>query len=146
MNDIRHVGIVVSDLERALWFYRDLLGLTVVRQMDEGGVYIDKLLGLKNTQVTTVKLSAGGGPTLVELLAFKSHHVENPSVRDVFVPGPTHVAFTVQDLEVLYQRLLDAGVNFKAPPQISPDRRVSVTYCQDPDGTYIELVQVLTGQ
>ena len=141
MNHIRHIGIVVTDLDRSLSFYRDLLGMTIVRRMDESGDYIDKLLGLENTDVTTVKLSLDGNPTLIELLHFKSHPVE-ASAKKVFTPGLSHIAFTVPDVDLSYRRLSDAGILFNAPPQCSPDRRAKVAYCKDPDGTYIELVQV----
>ena len=40
MKAIRHTGIVVSDMKKALHFYRDLLGLKEVKRMDETGNYI----------------------------------------------------------------------------------------------------------
>jgi len=33
INDIRHTGVVVADLEASLHFYRDLLGFQVAKQM-----------------------------------------------------------------------------------------------------------------
>jgi catechol 2,3-dioxygenase-like lactoylglutathione lyase family enzyme len=142
MNHIRHIGLVVTDLERSLGFYRDLLGMTVVRQMDESGDYIDRLLGLENADVTTVKLSFGLNPTQIELLHFKSHSVQGAGTKTVFTPGLSHIAFTVPDVDLLYSRLSEAGIVFNAPPQLSPDRRAKVAYCKDPEGTYLELVQV----
>ena len=69
---VRHTGIVVADLDRSLAFYRDLLGLEVVRELDERGEYIDRITGLDGVRVRTVKLAdAGGG--MVELLKFESH-------------------------------------------------------------------------
>jgi catechol 2,3-dioxygenase-like lactoylglutathione lyase family enzyme len=141
MNHIRHIGIVVSDLERSLRFYRDLLGMNIVRRMEESGEFIDKLLGLVNADVTTVKLSLDLNPTLIELLHFNSHRIEQ-SEKKIFTTGLSHIAFTVPDVDLLYQRLSGAGIIFNAPPQLSPDRRARVAYCKDPDGTYIELVQV----
>src|SRR5437879_12060112 len=93
MNHIRHIGIVVTDLERSLSFYRDLLGMTIVRRMDESGDYIDKLLGLENTDVTTAKLSLDGNPTLIESLHFKSHPVEVSPIK-VLTTGLSHSDFT----------------------------------------------------
>ncbi len=143
MRAVRHFGIVVSDLERSLRFYRDLLGLKVVRIMDESGEYIDNMLALQNVQVTTVKMSADSGSTLVELLELKSHPCQTRGDREVYSVGPSHVAFTVYGLDALYQRLSQAGVRFHAPPQLSPDGYAKVTFCQDPDGTLVELVEVL---
>ena len=53
---IRHVGIVVSNLEKALSFWRDKLGFSVVSQMEETGAHIDAMMGLSGVRVTTVKL------------------------------------------------------------------------------------------
>ena len=142
----RHVGVVVQDLERALRFYRDLLGLTVVAQMRESGAYLDGLLGLRSADVTTAKLSAGAGATLIELVQFHSHH-DTPAAagaaRPIYAVGPSHVAFTVQDLDAVYHRLAGAGVPFHSPPQRSADGAVRVCCCRDPDGTMVELVEPL---
>ena len=143
MRAIRHLGIVVSDTERSLRFYRDLLGLKVVRVMDESGEYIDNMLSLENVRVTTVKMSADSGSTLVELLEFKSHPRQPRGDHEVCSVGPSHVAFTVDDLDTVYRRLSQAGVRFNAPPQLSPDGYAKVTFCQDPDGTLVEFVEVL---
>jgi predicted enzyme related to lactoylglutathione lyase len=56
--------------------------------------------------------------------------------------GPTHVALNVTNLDELYIRLSDAGVPFNAPPSMSPDGCAKVAFCQDPDGTFIELVEL----
>jgi catechol 2,3-dioxygenase-like lactoylglutathione lyase family enzyme len=141
--ELRHAGIVVTDLERALGFYRDLLGLKIVRTMDESGPYLDNLLGLKDVRVTTVKLAPEGGGALVELLFFQSPIANAQGKRGIYEIGPSHVAFTVQDLDGLFQRLSRAGVSFTTAPQISPDGLAKVAFCQDPDGSPIELVEML---
>lgn len=143
MKAVRHIGIVVSHMEDSLRFYRDLLGLKIVRKMKESGKYIDNMLGLKNVKVTTVKMSAENGSSLVELLQFKSPLPQKRKARKIDSVGPSHVAFTVDDIEGTYHRMFKAGVRFNAPPQLSPDGYAKVTFCLDPDGTGVELVQVL---
>lgn len=144
INAVRHVGIVVTNMEKSLVFYRDLLGLTIERDMIESGNYIDNMLSMSNVVVNTVKMSAkNNGPTLIELLEFKSNRQNPNGNSDVSRIGASHVAFTVTDLEKIYVDLTNAGVKFNAPPQYSPDGYAKVTFCHDPDGTPIELVQVL---
>jgi catechol 2,3-dioxygenase-like lactoylglutathione lyase family enzyme len=143
MIELRHAGIVVADLERARHFYCDLLGLTILRSMEEKGTYLDNMLGHKDVLVTTVKLAAPQGGALLELLYFRSPRSPAGPVRGLFDLGPSHVAFTVEDLEATFERLTRAGVPFNAPPQLSPDGLAKVTFCQDPDGTPIELVEML---
>ena len=143
MRAVRHIGIVVSDMERSFRFYRDLLGLTLVRMMEECGEYIDTVLSLRNARVITAKFSADRGSTLIELLEFKSHGREPSEEREVYAIGPSHVALTVDDLDAVYRQLLRAGVRFNNPPRPSPDGYAKVAFCRDPDGTLIELVEVL---
>jgi catechol 2,3-dioxygenase-like lactoylglutathione lyase family enzyme len=143
IKNVRHTGIVVTDLEEALRFYGDLLGFTVRKRMDESGPYIDNMLGLKDVRVTTVKMASPDGQ-LIELLWFRSHPAPRPaSGREASAIGVSHIALTVPDLESAYDRLLKAGIAFNAPPQLSPDGYAKVTFCRDPDGSLVELVEVL---
>ena len=141
IKEVRHVGIVVNNMENSLNFYRDLLGLKIVRDMDERGNHLDNMLSLDNVEVRTVKLSVQDNITLIELLEFKSHN--DNQVRNFYTIGASHVAFTVENIEKLYQNLSVKNVEFNAPPQKSPDGLVKVTFCKDPDGTPIELVEIL---
>ena len=142
MLEVRHIGIVVTNIENSLKFYRDLLDLKIERSMNESGEYIDNMLGFENVHVKTVKMSASTGNTLVELLEFTkpSGSKINCNVNDL---GASHAAFTVSNLDETYLKLKNSGVKFNAPPQLSPDGYAKVTFCFDPDKTPIELVQVL---
>jgi len=142
MKNIRHAGIAVSDLDRSLHFYRDLLGLKVAKRKEESGEYIDRICGLKNAAITTVKLSADDG-SLVELLYFHSHPGKGTVKKEIYATGLSHVAFTVEDANKEYKRLSKAGVVFNSPPKLSPDGYAKAAFCKDPDGVFIELVQVL---
>ncbi|MBA2686657.1 MAG: VOC family protein [Gemmatimonadaceae bacterium] len=142
ITEIRHTGLVVANLDRALAFWRDLLGFRVVREMDEKGDHLDAFLGLKDVRVTTVKLAAPDG-NLIELLKFHSHGDRDEWKGSPHSTGFTHVAFTVDDLTHDYERLSAAGVAFIAPPQLSPDGSVRVTYCRGPEGVLLELVENL---
>ena len=135
------MGIVVNNMENSLKFYQDLLGLKIIKDMDEQGGYINNMLSLDDVQVRTVKLSAGIGNTLIELLDFKSHN--DNEIRNFYTIGASHVALTVDNLEDLYKHLSENNIKFNAPPQKSPDGLVKVTFCNDPDGTPIELVEII---
>ena len=142
LTEVRHIGIVVKNIENSLKFYRDLLGLQIQRTMNESGEYIDNMLGFKDVKVKTVKMSAPNGLTLVELLEFdapKGRDLSN-QINDL---GASHVAFTVSNIDEMYEKLKQSGIKFNAPPQLSPDGYAKVTFCFDPDGTPVELVQVL---
>lgn len=142
VRSVRHVGIVVSDIERALTFYRDLLGLEVRVDQREDALFVDKILGRSGTDLRTVKLGAPEGVALVELLEFR----DTPAGGDAPGPanlGPTHAALTVDALDTLHERLRSASVQFVSAPTRSADGKAKVAFCRDPDGTLLELVEPL---
>lgn len=141
IKDVRHIGIVVSDMEKSLKFYRDLLGLKIKSLVNEEGEFLDNMLAHENVKNKVAKLVTEQGNTLVELIDSRSYG--NKKDRDFFTIGASHFAFTVDDLEKTYDYLVKNGVKFTAPPQQTPDGFAKVTFCEDPDGTPIELVQVI---
>jgi catechol 2,3-dioxygenase-like lactoylglutathione lyase family enzyme len=141
IKDIRHTGIVVNDLKASLYFYHDLLGFKISKQMEEAGDYIDNISSLDNVKVTTVKMASPSGQ-LIELLKYHSHP-EEQKMKRICEIGISHIAFTVDDLDAEYTVLKDKGVHFNSPPQLSPDGYAKVTFCTAPEGTLIELVEVL---
>jgi len=140
--NIRHTGLVVSDLEGALNFWQDLLGFKIKHKMNEFGPAIDAMMGLKNTHLTTVKLVAPQGGML-ELLHFNSHPDIPEWLGKPYSTGFTHIALTVKNLDDLYQKLTNASFSFPALPQLSKDGSVRVIYCRGPEGILLELVELL---
>ena len=141
IKDVRHIGIVVYDMDISLKFYKDLLGLKIKSLAEEEGEFLDNMLAHKNVKNKVAKLYAGNGNALVELIDSKSF--ANKKNRNFFTIGASHFAFTVDNLQETYEYLLENGVKFTAPPQLTPDGYAKVTFCEDPDGTPIELVEVI---
>ena len=142
ITTIRHTGLVVTNMERALHFWCDVLGFSLVKQMDEYGPHMDAILGLKDVRVTTAKIATPDN-NQIELLYFHSHPDKLCWEGKVNSTGFTHIALTVDDLDKTCEKLLKEGVVFYAPPQFSPDGYAKVTYAQGPEGVLLELVEVL---
>ena len=141
MSELRHVGIVVSNLDRSLAFYAGALGLQEVARNDENGPFLDGLLGMTDARVTTVKLKGRNTPGQIELLAFESPDMQTAE-KPLNACGVTHIALQVEDLDTIYQRLSKSGTPFNAAPAMSPDGGAKVAFCRDPDGTFLELVEL----
>jgi catechol 2,3-dioxygenase-like lactoylglutathione lyase family enzyme len=141
ITSIRHTGIVVEDLDMSMHFYCNLLGFKITRRMEESGRYIDNTLSLKGVRVATVKMKTPDGQ-MIELLRFHSHQREQKT-RNINDIGIAHIAFEVEDLNAGYNSLKDEGVLFNSPPQLSPDGCAKVAFCRAPEGTLIELVEVI---
>jgi catechol 2,3-dioxygenase-like lactoylglutathione lyase family enzyme len=139
IRGLRHTGIVVPDLEQALAFYEGLLGFSVARRMEEGGAWLSTVLGIADIRATTIKMNVPGGG-MVELLYFPDHP-QGPRDLSLVSGGPTHIALTVADLDNLHQVMQQEGIHFVAAPNVSPDGKVKMAFCQAPDGTFVELVE-----
>lgn len=137
---VYHPGILVSDMERSLVFYRDLLGLKMISDNRASGKQVDAGFGLKNVQLRLVYLRAGN--TEVELIQFYSPSSKPLSAdakpNDI---GVGHVAFVVPDVDKAYGKLFEKGIEFLSKPQTNADGTKWV-YLRDPDGTIIEFVQL----
>ena len=140
---IRHVGLVVSDLEKALYFWCDVMGFLISRQMEEEGPQIDAMMGLTDVKLTTVKLMAPEGGQILELLKFHSHPSKNFWGGMPYTTGFTHIAVTVDNMDETYKRLKNAGVTFPSDAQVSADGLVKVIYATGPENVLIELVEIL---
>ncbi len=136
----RHTGINVVNLERSVKFYTDMLGLDVIEERHEEGGYLDTLTGIEGARLDWVKVGAPNG-VLLELVCWSSD-VRLPDMRDYATVGINHLCFRVAGIDFLAQRLDAAGIRTH-PVQTDPPGRVKNMVCYDPDGTIIELVEVL---
>lgn len=117
---IGHVHLKVSDLNKALAFYHDLLGFEIMGNYGNKAVFI----------------SAGGYHHHIGLNTWYSKG-KDPAPKNI--PGLFHTAIlypTRKDLAVVYKRLADAGYPFTG----FADHGVSeALYLDDPDGNGVEL-------
>jgi len=144
MIRLRHIGITVKDIERSLRFYRDLLDFKIIWDKNESGDYIDNFSAIKNINVRTVKMIDDQNNT-IELLQYYSHPSSDSicQARLITSIGCSHFALTVSHLDELQDKLSKEGIRFKSDPQYSPDGNAKITFCQDPDGVLIELVEII---
>jgi catechol 2,3-dioxygenase-like lactoylglutathione lyase family enzyme len=142
---LNHVGISVANLERALAFYRDLLGLEVLVHRPFAGRHYEMILGLEGASGRVAFLKSRLGGLQIELFEF-----ERPTAkpgdphRPVCDHGITHFCLEVKGIEGEYERLKTAGVVFHCPP-LEYAGQVKVTYGRDPDGNVFELLEMTAG-
>ncbi|GAA0366723.1 hypothetical protein GCM10009092_33840 [Bowmanella denitrificans] len=140
--DVRHTGIVVSDLPRAVAFY-SALGFVEFSRDVETGAFIEQVTGIDGVRLEWVKLKAQDG-YLLELLQYHSHP-DTPSTRTAPSNqlGCSHLAYSVADIVLACQKIIEAGGSCVNPPAISPNGKAKVAYCHDPEGVLMEVVQPL---
>ncbi|PZP86728.1 MAG: lactoylglutathione lyase [Azospirillum brasilense] len=120
-----HTMVRVSDLDTALDFYCTKLGLREVRRIEsEAGRF------------TLVYLAAPGDDTS----ASKSPELELTYNwdREEYTGGRNfgHLAYLVDDIYALCQKLMDAGITINRPP-----RDGHMAFIRSPEGISIELLQ-----
>ena len=142
VNGVRHTGIVVNEIENAIKFWVNLLGFKVVLDQIEEGEFINKLLGLKNVSVRTVKLAAQDG-SLVELLHFISHKSLPTWDGNPYKTGLTHIAFNVANISNVVSILEQNGYSQVNRYQKSLCGKVLVCYVKGFEGLLLELVEQL---
>ena len=106
---VNHTGISVSDMDRSLTFYRDLLELDVIFDSDvPGNERLSSVVGMANARGRVVWLRAGD--TMIELWQW-----DNPVGRALasdYNPsdkGVTHFALQTDNVDELYRKVTDAG-------------------------------------
>ncbi len=139
----RHTGIVVQDMEAMLYFYHDLLGFEVWADFVDSSEYVQAVTAVPGAELHMIKMSAPEGGSL-ELLQYRSHLQSSTDAKRSCDTGINHIALQVGDLEDLYQRLKSEGIVFNCPPLVSSDGGAKVTYCRDPEGGIVELVEIIS--
>jgi catechol 2,3-dioxygenase-like lactoylglutathione lyase family enzyme len=139
-----HGGVSVSDLERSLAFYVDLLGLEVAVQRDAADQYLRDIHRKPFTQVRMAFLRVPNSETMVELLEYQGLD-HKQSAYEPTDPGTGHMCFFVADVEDIYRQVTAAGYPARSngPVEITagPNKGARVIYISDPDGYPIELLQ-----
>lgn len=120
-----HTMVRVTDLDAALDFYCTKLGLREVRRMES-----------ERGRFTLVYLAAPGDDTS----ATKAPELELTYNwdREEYTGGRNfgHLAYEVDDIYALCQRLMDAGITINRPP-----RDGHMAFIRSPEGISIELLQ-----
>ena len=130
VKSYEHVGIRVTDRERATKFYEafgwreeiDLPEHHANEMVNEEGVYINLIFN---------GVPREGGLNVLQ---------DEP----VKMPGMTHIAFIVDDLAALIAKLNQEGIPISGGPHIYSNRR-KLIFVRDPDGNVLEFNELLIG-
>ena len=130
-----HTGIVVSDLNAALEFYTATLGYEVVFEARSMTDLMESMLGLKGIRANLVQCRAPMSEQILEFIEFSQLPADwDPSLP--VVPGRTHTAFLVPDLDrAVEETIAQGGRLIGSITEFSEGR---AAYCIEPGGTVVE--------
>jgi catechol 2,3-dioxygenase-like lactoylglutathione lyase family enzyme len=146
VQSIAAVGFTVSDMDRSVAFYRDVLTFEPVSDVEVDGPEYDQLWGVFGVRARIVRMRLG--EQQLELTEFLSP----PDLRPIPVPSYSndlwfqHVAIVVRNMEEAWARLRKHHVRQISPrPQTIPASNSAAAGIQaikfrDPDGHNLELL------
>ena len=138
-----HTGITVSNLERSLAFWRDMLGFELSHTAHQTGELAEEITGVAGAEIklAVVKTPSGHKIELLEYLAPTDRKHVDLRPCDV---GHVHVALLIDNLDAVLKRIAASGWKAAGKPQTlqtGPNAGKRVVYVRDPDGTTIEFME-----
>lgn len=135
-----HLGICVSDLERALRFYCDGLGFERSDRYELSTELVPDIhRGLEvEPPVTVVSQMVVCGQMRVELIHYPTRPPEGTPSASRGQLGLTHLSFTVADVDAAAAHLVEHGGTLLEHTRANVG--IEIVFLADPDGTRIELM------
>lgn len=139
VRDLDHVGITVSDMDRAIGFFRDVLGAEVTPPCAYDDPAIARAIGLPAVKAMICQASLNG--RRFELLQYLTPQGRPPGERRPCDSGHMHLALEVEDIDAVAERMRGAGFEPAGPIQHGlGGGGLSAVYCYGFDGLVIELI------
>jgi lactoylglutathione lyase len=146
LGALHHVGLTVADIERSIRFYRDVLGMTLLRRRPHvDSDYVALQTGYQGVVLNVASFQVAHDSSqsleIVQYMNQAGSPVETAGNR----PGASHLCLTVDDLRACHADLSAKGVHFKSEPvtiTAGPNTGGLVIYFYDPDGYTLELFQM----
>jgi catechol 2,3-dioxygenase-like lactoylglutathione lyase family enzyme len=137
-----HTAFTVSDLDRIIPFFRDLLGFELTSRAPRDGRLIARMTAIEDVEVEIAYVNGPGHR--IELIQYKA-----PAEREVVVPrlcdaGAAHVALDVTGIEALVAASGAYGftpVGGIVEIDAGPNQGSRVVYLRGPDGITVEYLQ-----
>ena len=149
ISEIHHVALAVSNMERSIAFYRDILGFRKTLDMPLGSPSLDRLLRLRPGTTGRSVILQQGLSTVgeIELVQFSPTPTTPTPAKGAGGLGAFLLSFEVRDeeLDTVYRRLLEKGIACYSEPQVLELPGYGATRAvvfEDPDGQMIELIQL----
>lgn len=146
---IYHVGLTVSDLDRSVIFYRDILGLEFQGEILMVGEETDKMFHKKNCKARVAYLNGSKNMEAppVELIQFVDNAVNNVQ-SDLFTTSISELCFYTDDIDLVYKNLIENNIECLSEPQYFDFTaqgfgKSKAFYFKDPDGIILEMMQPL---
>jgi len=138
---IDHINISVTDIEITKRFFTELLDFKVEKEGYLEGDWMDRTVGLEKVQAKYAKLTIPGTETSIELIQyFRPEGGKDTLMNKANRIGFRHIAFEVKDIDTVYRKLKDAGVELFSEIQAYNVKK-RLCYFYGPDDIILELAE-----
>jgi glyoxylase I family protein len=146
LQAIHHAGLIVSDLDRSIYFYHDILGLPFANEPTPWfeGPALAKGVGVPSAKLRQVCFWVGERSQM-ELIEYSEQPTHNGGPVPNNHRGAAHVCFRVDDIAAKRAELEAKGVTFYSDINVVDEGPLSGwrwCYFSDPDGLALELVEI----
>ncbi|HYE31366.1 MAG TPA: VOC family protein [Methylomirabilota bacterium] len=136
------IGVVVTDLEKSMEFYTNIIGMVQTGEFEIKEDF-SKKSGLTDGQPTKVKilrLGKGEDATQWKLMSFgdKAKTQKDPFIHNR--TGMRYITIMVKDLTPIVKRIKERQIKFLGETPVPLGSNSHFALIQDPDGTFIELI------
>ncbi len=141
-----HFSFTVGNMDAALHFFCELLGLKATPVMEIEDKDVQKIVGMPGAllRISIVQIPDRNNLELIEYVRPEGTKIDSKSCN----PGAAHIAFQVDDIQTMYQNLTGKGIRFINPPVWLPGNDGKglwgVSYLKGPDDITVELVEKRT--
>ena len=141
LRGFNHTGVIVTDLDRAIGFFRDLLGFELLSRAPRDRGLIGRMTGLEAPQVEIAHLQGPGHR--IELIRYATDGVRGLEQPRVYDDGAAHIALDVGDVAAAVAAARAHGlapVGAIITIDDGPNRGREVVYLESGYGLLIELI------
>ncbi len=142
VRGFNHTGVIVTDLDRAIGFFRDLLGFEVLARGPRDPALIGRMTRLPRPEVEIAYLEGPGHR--VELIRYATNGIRNFEQPKVYDDGAAHIALDVDDVPAAVEGAAAHGlqpVGEIITIDAGPNRGRKVVYLESAYGLLIEFIE-----
>lgn len=131
-----HFGVTVTELDRAVEFYREVLGLAVIDRFTVTGSSFSRAVGVDGATGRFAHLDAGGAR--IELVEYDPESA-NRTASAVNQPGATHLGLETDDIDAFYESLPEDVETLSEPQTTESGSRI--LFLRDTEANLVELIE-----
>src|SRR3989344_15470 len=140
ITSINHLSFTVSNLDKSVKFYRDVLGIKVLDISPRDEKFSEKVTGIQKARLRIAYLE--GKNCSVELVQYLSPRGKKIDTATCNI-GSAHICFNLKNFGEFMGRMKKNKVRMAGEPQMipaGPNKGRLVVYAKDPDSNNLEFI------